>query len=92
MYFGPFFHAPCYEEEFDVKVMFPQEITDEALKAVDADAAILNPGGSDFDEKQEEALTNSIDAFLNRMMDTEETKSLIQSSFKSLPQDLKKIQ
>lgn len=46
----------------------------------------------DLDEKQEEALTNSIEAFLNRMMDTEATKNLIQSSFKSLLQNLKKIQ
>ncbi|MCG8672582.1 MAG: hypothetical protein MI867_24480 [Pseudomonadales bacterium] len=46
----------------------------------------------DLDEKQEDALTQSIESFLNRMMDTEETKQLIQSSFKSLLLDLKKIQ
>ncbi len=46
----------------------------------------------DLDEQQEIALNNSINAFLNRMMDTEETKNLIQSAFESLLQDLKKIQ
>lgn len=45
----------------------------------------------DLDEKQEEALVNSIEAFLVRMMDTEETKSLIQQSFQSLLIDLKRI-
>ncbi|MCG8312121.1 MAG: response regulator [Pseudomonadales bacterium] len=45
----------------------------------------------DLDEKQEDALTRSIDAFLNRMMDTEATKALIESSFNSLLLDLKRI-
>lgn len=45
----------------------------------------------DLDEKQEEALLKSIESFLTRLLDTEETKSLIQHSFKSLLIDLKKI-
>lgn len=45
----------------------------------------------DLDEKQEEALLKSVHDFLDRMMDTEATKKLIQDSFKSLLMDLKKV-
>ncbi|MDX1692900.1 MAG: response regulator [Ketobacteraceae bacterium] len=45
----------------------------------------------DLDEKQEEALLKSVHAFLDRMMDTEATKNLIQDAFKSLLMDLKKV-
>lgn len=45
----------------------------------------------DLDEKQEEALLKSVHAFLDRMMDTEATKTLIQDAFKSLLLDLKKV-